>query len=169
MVAKQLLPPPARKDKELKDDHDQPLAIRGSEGMLINYARCCNPIPGDTIVGFFTTGRGIVIHTTDCPNAKGYRKQPDKWVPVEWDVKVSGGFPVILRVEVHNQRGVLAKIASVIAEQESNINNVNVDERDGQFPVIRFVIEVVDRAHLALILRQIRTVPSVVRVFRAKG
>jgi (p)ppGpp synthase/HD superfamily hydrolase len=88
---------------------------------------------------------------------------------VEWDVEVSGNFPVILRVEVHNQRGVLARIASVIAEQESNINNVNVDERDGQVPVIRFVIEVADRLHLAQILRQIRTEPSVVRVSRAKG
>ena len=169
MVAKQLLPPPSHKDKEAKSEDDQPLAIRGSEGMLINYARCCNPIPGDPIVGFFTTGRGIVIHTTGCPNAKHYRKQPDKWIPVEWDVEVFGNFPVNLRVEVHNQRGVLARIASVIAEQDSNINNVNVDERDGQFPVIRFIIEVADRVHLARILRQIRTEPSVVRVARAKG
>ncbi len=169
MVAKQLLPPPTNKDKTVTDDNDQPLAIHGSEGMLIHYARCCNPIPGDTIVGFFTTGRGIVIHTTDCPNAKGYRKQPDKWVPVEWAAEVTGHFPVNLRVEVHNKRGVLARIATVIAEQESNINNVNVDERDGKFPAIRFIVEVADRIHLAQILRQIRTEPSVIKVTRAKG
>ena len=169
MVAKQLLPPRTNGGAEANREFLQPLAIRGSEGMLINYARCCSPVPGDTIIGFFTTGRGIVIHTTDCPNAKGYRKQPDKTVPVEWDEDVSGHFSVNLRVEVHNQRGVLARIATIIAEQESNINNLNVDERDGQIPIIRVSIDVTGRVHMARILRQIRMQPSVVRVSRVKG
>ncbi len=169
MVAKQLLPPPADNDSSCKAGAEESLAIRGSEGMLIKYARCCSPIPGDTIVGLFTTGRGIVIHTSDCPNARGNRRQPDKWIPVEWDDDVDGRFSVNLRVEVHNQRGVLARITTIIAEQESNINNVNVDERDGHFPAIRFVIEVSDRNHLARILRQLRKEASVVRVYRAKG
>ncbi len=169
MVAKQLLPPPTESDSAASAAAEHALAIRGSEGMLINYARCCSPVPGDTIVGLFTTGRGIVVHTSDCPNARGNRRQPDKWIPVEWDDDVDGRFSVNLRVEVYNQRGVLARITTIIAEQESNINNVNVDERDGQFPVIRFVIEVSNRDHLARILRKLRNEPSVVRVHRAKG
>ncbi len=169
MVAKQLLPPPTRRDQDAGQAQDSPLAIRGSEGMLIHYARCCSPIPGDTITGFFTSGRGIVVHTAACPNAKGYEKQPDKWVPVEWDENISGGFAVNLRVDVHNRRGVLARIATIIAEQESNINNVTVDERDGQIPSIRFTIEVGHRRHLAQIMRQIRGEPSVLRLSRAKG
>ena len=137
--------------------------------MLVNYARCCGPIPGDTIVGFFTTGRGVVIHTADCPNTFEYRKHPDRWVHVSWAEVTEGVFSVTLRLDVENKRGVLGRLASQIAELESNINYVAVEERDGRFSSIRFTIEVADRVHLARIMRRLHRQPGVLRIVRAKG
>ncbi len=168
MVAKQLLPPLSRRDREHQES-ENPLAIRGTEGMLVSYAKCCHPIPGDSLIGIFTAGRGVVVHTADCPNTLGYRKHPDKWVHVDWDSKVVGDFAVVLRVDVTNKRGVLARVASIIAEQESNINNVAVEDRDARFSSIRFTIEVKDRTHLARLMRSIRAAPMVSRVIRIKG
>ncbi|MDH3639508.1 MAG: bifunctional (p)ppGpp synthetase/guanosine-3',5'-bis(diphosphate) 3'-pyrophosphohydrolase [Gammaproteobacteria bacterium] len=168
MVAKQLLPPLSRSDRQGQQD-GSPLAISGTEGMLISYAKCCHPIPGDSLIGIFTTGRGVVVHTADCRNTAGYRKHPDKWVHVDWDKDVTGEFAVVLRVDVANKRGVLAKIASIIAEQGSNINSVAVEDRDGKFSSIRFTIEVKDRDHLAHIMRNIRRASMVTRVTRIKG
>jgi (p)ppGpp synthase/HD superfamily hydrolase len=137
--------------------------------MLISYARCCTPIPYDPIVGFFTSGRGVVIHTADCPNIAEMRKQPDRWLHVRWTEKVKGEFAVNLRVEVRNQRGVLADVATQIAEQESNINNVHVEEKDGRTSTLRFNIAVRDRLQLASILRGIHNLPKVMKVVRSKG
>ncbi len=177
MVAKQLLPPPKRKSG--KDDTgdraqspyepDEPLAIHGAEGMLITYAKCCTPIPGDPIVGFFTTGRGVVVHTADCPNTSDYRKHPDKWLHVDWADELQAVFNVTIRVDAENKRGVLAGVASVIAELDSNINNVGVEDRDGRVSWMRFSIEVKNRVHLAQILRQVRQVSGVIKVTRVKG
>jgi len=176
MVAKQLLPPPKRKrgdqgkqNAPAQYEPDEPLAIRGTEGMLVTYAKCCTPIPGDHIVGFFTAGRGVVVHTADCPNTADYRKHPDKWLHVDWSPDLEGVFNVALRVDAENKRGVLAGVASVIAEQGSNINNVTVEDKDGRFSWMRFSIEVRDRTHLAQILRQVRQVAAVTKVTRIKG
>jgi (p)ppGpp synthase/HD superfamily hydrolase len=148
---------------------DAPLSISGAEGMLIKFARCCRPIPGDAIVGFFTTGRGVVVHTADCPNTGEYRKHPDKWVHVDWAEEVSGDYTVTVRVDVENKRGVLANVAATIAEQGSNIVNVGVEEKDGRYSWMRFNIEVKDRVHLARIMRGIRQSPDVTKVARVKG
>ncbi|MGA8261033.1 MAG: bifunctional (p)ppGpp synthetase/guanosine-3',5'-bis(diphosphate) 3'-pyrophosphohydrolase [Arenicellales bacterium] len=172
IVAKQLRPPApgAGEDESRPESRSaEPLAIDGAEGMLISYARCCTPIPYDPIVGFFTSGRGVVIHTADCPNIVEMRKQPDRWLHVRWTDKVKGEFAVNLRVEVRNQRGVLADVATQIAEQESNINNVHVEEKDGRTSTLRFNIAVRDRLQLASILRGIHNLPKVMKVVRSKG
>ena len=170
MVANQI----SSRGKKKKGDtsehkNETPLAIDGAEGMLITFARCCSPVPGDNIVGFLTTGRGVVVHTFDCPNITEYRKHPDKWVHVNWADNVRGVFSVNVRVDTENKRGVLANVATAIAEQGSNINNVNVEERDGRISTIRLNIEVKDRVGLAHIIKGIRRVPNVFRVARAKG
>jgi len=152
-----------------QEPHETPLAINGTEGMLITFARCCSPVPGDNIVGFLTAGRGVVVHMFDCRNIAEYRKHPDKWVHVDWAENVQGVFSVNVRVDTENKRGVLANVATAIAEQGSNINNVNVEERDGRFSTIRFSIEVKDRINLARILKRVRRVQGVLRVVRAKG
>ncbi len=147
----------------------QPLSIKGAEGMSIAYAKCCRPIPGDVVVGFFTSGRGIVVHTADCPNTGSYRRQPEKWIHLEWAKDTAGDFPVNLRMDTENKRGVLASLATTIAEQGSNINHVTVVERDGRNSTINFTIEVKDRTHLARIMRQLRNEKALIRLVRLKG
>jgi (p)ppGpp synthase/HD superfamily hydrolase len=167
VVARQLIP--ELSSAEAGKDIKPALAIRGTEGIVVNYARCCRPIPGDPILGFLSAGRGIVVHTEDCPNVAEFRKHPEKWIDVRWEEKIEGVFPVNIRVEVKNQRGVLANVAAAISELDANIDTVLLEERDGQSSAIDFTIEVRDRVHLAEIMRRIRSRESVVRLSRRRG
>ena len=145
------------------------LAIRGTEGVVVTYARCCRPIPGDPVLGFLSAGRGIVVHAVDCPNVAKYRKHPEQWLDVQWEKSIEGVFPVNIHVEVKNQRGVLASVAAAIAELDANIDTVSSDDRDGQHTTMDFTVEVRDRVHLAQIMRRLRALDSVVRISRKKG
>ncbi len=146
-----------------------PIYIKGTEGAVVTFAKCCRPIPGDPVLGFITAGRGIVIHTQNCKNVAEYRKRPEKWIDVQWEESVGGDFPVEVRVVVLNQRGVLATIAAVIASMESNIENVNMEERDGRYTALTFTLAVSNRAHLARIMRRLRGLEMVVRLTRMRG
>ena len=137
--------------------------------MVVTYARCCRPIPGDPILGFLSAGRGITVHTTDCPNVAKFRKHPEQWVDVHWEERIEGVFPVNIRVEAKNRRGVLAQVAAVIAEFDANIDTVNIEERDGLNTTMDFTIEVRDRVHLANIMRRLRSLEAVIRLSRMKG
>ncbi len=160
----------ARRWRGLRKKRTRPvLAIRGTEGVVVTYAKCCRPIPGDPILGFLSAGRGIVVHTEDCPNVAKYRKHPEQWIDVQWEPRTEGVFPVNLRVTVKNQRGVLASVAAAIAEQDANIDSVNFDDRDGLYTTMDFTVEVRDRVHLAAIMRRIRQLETVVRINRKKG
>ncbi len=167
VVARQLLP--AATESNASKKTAAVLAIRGTEGVVVNYARCCRPIPGDPILGFLTAGRGIVVHTESCPNVARYRKHPEQWIDVHWEKDVKGVFPVGLRVEVKNQRGVLAMVAAAIAELDANIDTVSIEERDGLNTAMDFSVEVRDRVHLAQIMRRIRSQESVMRISRIRG
>ena len=172
IVAKQLLP---GSSNNRASTTAEPLPIKGIEGMSISYARCCRPIPGDTIVGLFSHGRGIVIHKASSMNNKTCRnvdkqgKRPDNWIEVEWAEDIKTTFEADIRLEVVNRRGVFATLASVIAEEDSNINHVLVTARDDRNSAIRFTIEVRDRKHLAQIIRRLRARRSVIRVSRTRG
>ncbi|MCA1798483.1 MAG: bifunctional GTP diphosphokinase/guanosine-3',5'-bis pyrophosphate 3'-pyrophosphohydrolase [Xanthomonadaceae bacterium] len=146
-----------------------PLAIRGTEGMVVSFPGCCRPIPGDPILGFLSSGKGIVIHNENCPAVAEFRKQPDKWVQVQWDTEIDRTFPVEIRVDTANQRGVLATVASEIADLGSNIEKVQVNEHDDQTSTMLFLLAVRDRKHLAGIMRRIRSLPAVLRIQRTKG
>ncbi|MDH4134076.1 MAG: TGS domain-containing protein, partial [Gammaproteobacteria bacterium] len=145
------------------------LAIRGTEGVVVTYARCCRPIPGDPILGFLSAGRGITVHTTDCPNVAQFRKHPEQWIDVHWEAETGNVFPVNVRVEVKNQRGVLARVAAIIADLDANIDTVNIEERDGLNTAMDFTVEVRDRVHLAAIMRRLRALEPVIRISRMKG
>ncbi|MFP4611169.1 MAG: bifunctional GTP diphosphokinase/guanosine-3',5'-bis pyrophosphate 3'-pyrophosphohydrolase [Thiohalophilus sp.] len=145
-----------------------PLAIKGTEGTIVTYAKCCRPIPGDPILGFVTSGRGIVIHTEDCKNVAEYRNRPEKWIDVEWEQEIEGEFPIDIRMLVHNQRGVLATIAATISEMEANIENVSIEERDGLHSTLSFTVSVKNRQHLARIMRRLRKLDMVSRIHRLK-
>ncbi len=154
-----------RSDKSARSN-TTPLAIKGTEGTVINFAKCCRPIPGDKIRGFVTAGRGIVIHTENCKNIADYKKMPEKWFDVEWEDNVTGDFTVELRALVINQRGVLATVAAAISDLEANIENVEMSERDGKQSSLMFTITVKGRKHLARVMREVRNVGVVIRVSR---
>jgi len=145
------------------------LTIRGSEGLVVNYGKCCGPIPGDPVVAAFSPGRGMVVHHQGCPNLGDFRRQGQSWVDVQWADTVQGEFSTLIRVDAGNQRGMLATLASVIAEEGSNIEDVRSEERDGLSSSLRFVITVQGRKHLASIFRRIRATPGVLKVTRVIG
>jgi guanosine-3',5'-bis(diphosphate) 3'-pyrophosphohydrolase len=132
------------------------ILITGNERGIITFASCCMPIPGDEIMGYHTTGRGIMVHRMECPNVADYRKSPERWVAIGWDRDVSGDFGAALKVEVENSPGVLAQVAAAIAEANSNIDGVENLERDANVATIRVSIEVKGRKHLADVIRRTR-------------
>ena len=146
------------------------VVIRGSEGMAVQFAHCCQPIPGDPIIGIISKGQGMAIHTHDCPAVARARHDPERILDVAWDPETRKPFEVSIRLMVANQRGVLAKVAAEIAEAESNIQNVSVDPEDGSaYTNMFFTLQVQNRLHLARILRGLRNIPEVVRLARVKG
>jgi GTP pyrophosphokinase len=144
------------------------IVIRGSEGMAVQFAKCCNPIPGDPITGFIKKGQGLVVHTHDCPTAAKSRGDPEKWLDVEWAPETDKMFDVAIRVTVVNQRGVLAKVAAAIAEAGSNIDNVSMDEERNLYTTMHFTLQVANRLHLAKVMRALRRIQDVVRIARVK-
>lgn len=143
-----------------------PLVIRGTEGAVVTFAKCCRPIPGDSIIGFVTSGRGIVVHTEACKNVAEYKNRPEKWVEVAWEESITNEFAVDLRLLVLNKRGALATIASALSDLEANIENVTIDERDGLHNTMSFTVSIRDRIHLARVLRHLRSLDLVVRINR---
>jgi GTP diphosphokinase / guanosine-3',5'-bis(diphosphate) 3'-diphosphatase len=163
LVARRLLPGTPSDDGETAP---APLAIAGTEGLLVSYARCCFPIPYDPIFAFLSTGRGIVIHRDSCVNVEDYRKHPEKWLPVAWQAAADRTFSSQLRVDVVNRTGVLAAVAAAIASTETNIDHVSVDERESDTSTLVLELKVRDRKHLARIVRMVRRMPEVQRVTR---
>jgi GTP diphosphokinase / guanosine-3',5'-bis(diphosphate) 3'-diphosphatase len=143
-----------------------PLAIAGTEGLLVTYARCCFPIPYDPIFAFLSAGRGVVIHRENCVNVEDYRKHPENWLPVGWQTAPDRFFTSEIRVYVANRTGVLAAIAAAIASTETAIGHVSIDEQDSGAAVLTFELRVRDRRHLARVVRVIRRMPDVSRVTR---
>jgi len=173
MVAHQLL---AMTDNHLEKHTKLPamsldtITIRGTEGMAVQFAQCCRPIPGDPILGFINKDKGLVIHTHDCPSVRKFKLDPDKWLDVEWEPENQRLFKTNLNLTVANQPGMLAKIASGIADAGSNIDNVSVEEADGSaYANLYFTVQVRNRIHLAELMRGLRKIPDVVRINRTKG
>lgn len=146
--------------------HTAPLSIKGTEGMVVSFPRCCYPIPGDPIQGFVSAGRGIVVHNQSCKNIAEYRNQPDKWINVEWEADIKRDFLASIRLDVTNQRGVLATLASTISDQEANIINVEVKDRGDRYTTLKFEIEVRSRQHLAQVMRRLHGIKHVTRISR---
>ncbi len=168
VVAHQLLH--VQGEKSGAPAHPHAISIRGSEGIAVELAQCCHPIPGDPILGFIHKDRGLIIHTHDCPSIRTFRADPDKWLDVEWEAEPGRMFDVQIKVVVGNQRGVLAKVAAAIAEHGSNIGNVAMEEEDGSpYTILFFTVQVENRMHLARVMRGLRVLPDVVRIFRIKG
>jgi GTP pyrophosphokinase len=168
MVARQLLALDHHTEKTTRPLGN--ITIRGTEGMAVQFAKCCHPIPGDPIIGYINKGKGLVIHTHDCPAIAKFRHDPDKWLDVEWDPETRRLFKVNLKITVANQRGVLAKVAAAISDGGSNIDNVAMEDGDeSAYSSMHFTVQVEDRIHLASLMRSLRKIPEVVRLNRIKG
>ena len=142
------------------------LVIAGTEGMVVSYAKCCYPLPGDTVMGYLTAGRGVVIHRNVCGNLSNFRKQPEKWIAVTWEKKIDRDFHCQIQCETRNRTGVLAEVAATIADSGSNIEQVEVISRHEDISVLTFLLQVHDRIHLAQIMRNVRKMANVIRVSR---
>ena len=142
------------------------LVISGTEGMVISYARCCYPIPGDEVMGYLSSGRGIVIHRNNCGNLAIFRKQPEKWISVSWEKDIDLEFSSQVTIETFNKPGALAEVATTIADSGSNIEQVSVLGRHEDCSVLSFLLQVRDRQHLAQVMRKVRKMPNVIRVAR---
>ncbi|WP_347262024.1 bifunctional (p)ppGpp synthetase/guanosine-3',5'-bis(diphosphate) 3'-pyrophosphohydrolase [Rudaea sp.] len=140
--------------------------ITGSERGVLSFGQCCHPVPGDEIFGYLSQGKGVVVHRVDCPNAAEYRKTPERIVAMGWDSEVTGDYRVRLRIVVENKPGVLATIAAAIAEAQSNIENVEYQERDLNTSTLMFTIEVRDRKHLDEVMNRVRRASVVHGVYR---
>ena len=152
-----------------EDDETQAaasLVIAGTEGMVMSYAKCCYPIPGDSVMGYLSAGRGIVVHRNHCGNLTNFRKHPEKWLAVSWEADIEREFSSQIQVATVNKTGVLAEVASVIGDSDSNIEQVSVMDRHEDCTEISFLLTVRDRTHLARVMRNVRKMPSVLRVSR---
>ena len=170
LVAKQLAKssdePLKKEDTETRTPH--PLVIKGTEGLVIAYGKCCRPIPGDHIAGLMKSGQGIEVHIVHCPLLERYHHQPDKYVPLSWQDNIDSEFSVDLKIDLVNHRGSLAALTLVIAEAESSIELIRAHGSDKHHFHVDLTISVRDRSHLARILRKIRKRKDVIRVIRHK-
>ena len=166
VVARRLLP---KNDSREDSKPGGSVTIRGTEGMAVQLATCCRPIPGDAIVGSIKKGQGLVVHAEDCATSLRSRKnEPEQWIDVEWDPRTTRLFQTAVGVTVENQRGVLAKVASAIAEAGSNIDSISMGEDRAVFTTMNFVLEVANRQHLARVMRSLRRLPDVEKLARTR-
>jgi GTP diphosphokinase / guanosine-3',5'-bis(diphosphate) 3'-diphosphatase len=157
-------------DEAARPRASSPILIHGGEGMAVQMARCCRPIPGDPIVGMIRKGQGLEVHVNDCPVlTRNHSSDRDRWVDVEWELGTERMFDVNIRVIAEQRRGVLARVASAITDQEAGIQNVSMESERAAHITINFTLQVQNRLHLARIMRAIRRIPDVVRINRTRG
>jgi len=140
--------------------------IKGTQGMVVNMAKCCHPIPGDSILGLFVPGKGIMIHRDNCNNVGKRKKAHINWLSVEWSDQLEDDFSAKISVIVKNQRGVLAIITNVISDGGSNIEDLKSNNLDPQTMVDTITISVRDRTHLAMLIKKLRSLTAVLKVAR---
>jgi guanosine-3',5'-bis(diphosphate) 3'-pyrophosphohydrolase len=165
VIARRLL----ASDGEQAPSAEGPLAIRGTEGLVLSYAKCCTPIPGDPIVGHLSAGKGMVVHLDTCRNIAEFRHNPDKCIQLSWAKDVTGEFNVELRIELEHQRGLIALLAGSVNAADGNIEKIGMDERDGRVSVVQLVVSVHDRVHLARVIKKLRAIKGVTRITRLRA
>lgn len=142
--------------------------IIGTEGMLVNFAKCCRPIPGDNVIAYMSQGKGLTIHREDCRNTKGWEREPATYFPVKWDTVVDKLFLCEIRVEIINHQGALAELTNKIASTGANIQNLSTEEKESNLYIINVELLAMDRKHLANIMRKIRVMADIQKVYRRK-
>jgi RelA/SpoT family (p)ppGpp synthetase len=169
LTAHQLLGEMAADQMERSSGAAQPVAIRGTEGFMVSYAKCCHPIPGDPIEGYLSAEKGVVVHRERCNNLGDMRENSERLVALRWDDVVEGEYSVELRIEVENRRGMIAVIATRINSMDVNIEKISTDAKDYQFTYVHLELLVNNRVHLARIMRRLRSINYVRKVTRIKN
>jgi GTP pyrophosphokinase len=158
----------------VRDVHTEkldPVAIYGTEGVSVQLAPCCQPIPGDGIIGQLKRDQGLMVHSIDCDLAGRQRtKEPERWIEVVWGSDLTRRFDCRIKVLVQNEKGVLARVAAEIGESDANITYVGMDDdKDHLMQQLRFTVQVEDRIHLARLMRNVRRIPRVARILRERS
>ena len=169
LVARRLL---VAKDTDIdleEMNDDAPLAIKGTEGLVVNFAKCCSPIPGDPILGNASSGRGLVIHTETCKNVQDVRGNPEKCVILSWDKDIDSEFSVDLRLYLENRKGIVAELAAAVTQADANIEGISVEDRDAQLSVTQIQLSVQGRKHLARVIRRLRNIRGINKIVRIKN
>jgi (p)ppGpp synthase/HD superfamily hydrolase len=169
MVARHLLSATPEHDVESTDQGSAPLVIQGTEGVMVSYAKCCSPLPGDPIIGHISSGRGLVIHTDNCKNIADIKNNPEKCTYLSWGKDIDTEFTCELKIILDNRRGVIALVASAAAEADANIEKITIEDRDARLSVISLQVTVQGRKHIARVIRRIRTIKSVEKITRVKS
>lgn len=164
-----LMAPPSMRKTYVPEEFESPIMIDTSDGLIISYARCCRPIPGDPILGHLSPGRGLVVHRESCKNLNEIRTNVEKCMALNWSPRVKGDFSVEFKVELTSERGIIAALAARISESEATIQQISIKERDAHSSVVDLVIDVKGRIHLANVMRKIRNLKQVQRVYRTKN
>ncbi|QCP61391.1 bifunctional GTP diphosphokinase/guanosine-3',5'-bis pyrophosphate 3'-pyrophosphohydrolase [Pantoea sp. SO10] len=167
VVAKNLLQ--SGSEEPQSNSKRKKLPIKGADGVLITFAKCCRPIPGDPIVAHVSPGKGLVVHHESCRNIRGYQKEAEKFMPVEWDKVTDQEFVAEIKVDMFNHQGALANLTAAINTASSNIQSLNTEERDGRVYSAFIRLTANDRVHLANIMRKIRVMPDVIKVHRNRN
>jgi guanosine-3',5'-bis(diphosphate) 3'-pyrophosphohydrolase len=167
VVAAKLTPEPA--SHPVTRDAVEALAIAGSEGSVVDFGACCHPVPGDSIMGYVSAGKGVVVHRINCRNVREFRKHPDRCLKVAWAPITRGMFKVALRILTKNNPGVLANVSTSISEARSNIEKVEQPETNPETATLLFTISVLDRDHMARVMRRLRRNRNVIRVSRVNA
>jgi RelA/SpoT family (p)ppGpp synthetase len=168
-TAQQLLGGRDEDQPQQSDGAAQPVAICGTEGFMVSYARCCHPIPGDPIEGYLSLEKGVVVHRERCNNLVDIRDHNERRIALRWDDTVVGEYRAELRVEVENRRGMIAVIATRINSMGVNIEKISTDDKDYQFTYVNLEMMVQGRVHLARIMKRLRTINHVRKVTRVKN
>jgi guanosine-3',5'-bis(diphosphate) 3'-pyrophosphohydrolase len=149
-----------------------PVAVRGGEGLVITYGRCCGPVPGDAIVGHMTPGKGFVVHVETCPNMAEIRRRRSgarEIIPAYWAATRDSEFLTTLRIEVNRKKGIIAELANAVSLVDAGVENIHVEERNAEVTSVIVRLSVHDRSHLARIIRRLRNVPSVLSINRVSA
>jgi len=154
------------KDSEVESDSVVPLEITGSEGLIVNYAPCCKPIPGDSVMGHFTADKGLVVHQERCKNILSFRNDPQQCFPVNWGESSGKVFTTQIKIMANDEPGLLASIASAITETGTNISSIQTTDLNSGLHDFVLDLEVSDRLHLSQIIKRIRALKSIVSVSR---
>lgn len=172
IVARRLLVANRDTDIDLEamaNSPQSPLTIKGTEGLVVSFAKCCSPIPGDPIIGNVSSGRGLVIHTDSCKNVQDIRDNPEKCVILSWDKDIDSEFSVDLKVYLENRKGVVAELAAAVTQADANIEGISVEDRDARLSVTQLQLSVQGRKHLARVIRRLRTIRGVSKIVRIKN